>query len=414
MSATAEGASPENTKPEDAKPPSAWPLSREVFAWLKLRTFTTCAALSDEQKRRWREPMQAFTQEWGRTTVFVFKLVVAFLMLTGAGAITATWALTARLVQALLPGPGEVVTPLWVRLLAILVAFNLLVVFPFVAKRISLLGGRGTRGWIRWSLFVAVTCALLVWRAAHVAEAPSPSHLTFLISPGVLAASGWAFLLATGVLVEWIDVRVARTSPQAHAAICLLDVLEAASPEAAWRDISGRWKVVHQLEAAARALERGLLSDTTDARTNAWTQRAAVQVAHAVRRLKRDVLLPRQATREAVLAHVAGLLEKVMEGRWGELPRLKPAAADRVSWRGRLLSAGRLLTSALIPAGVLWAAKAYPNLASLPGATYVLSACVVWFLLSLLVAVDPGVSERLRFARQLSGIFTHRGGAEDK
>lgn len=400
---------------EDSKTPSSWPLSPAVFAWVKVREFSTCEALTAEQKGRWRAAVEAYASSWSRMTVALFYVLAAYVVLSGLGALGAVWFIPLRITQILLPlEVGEVIVGVPWRLGALGGALVVLVVVPSLAARLHLVSARGTKGWVMWSVLVAVACALLTWHEVRVSAVAVPAYLTVLLAPCVLAASCWLFLLVNAGLAEWVDRRVARAMPQAHAALSLLDVLAEASREDAWRDVERRWKVAHKVEAAALALQRGLLSDATDARTNEWAQRAGTGVAHAMRRLKRSVLLPHEGSRAAFLTDITGLLEKVIEGRWGELPRVKPAPAPKRGWRKTLLAGVRLATSLLVPATVLWAARTHPALAALPGAPYLFIGCVAWIVLVLVSAVDPGLRDRVQFIKQLGALLAHRGGPADK
>jgi tetratricopeptide (TPR) repeat protein len=236
-----------------------------------------------------------------------------------------------------------------------------------------------------------------------------PVLLGFAMESGFAVAAAWGLLLVGSIsALAFLSNLVLRRLRRAHPmAATLLPLLRLATPRKAnqypesTRDVRADIFAIERASEAARWFLRSL-EQTGDRRTNAWLARQGDGVASAMRELKMWLLTPGEETRQALRERVSRDLVAITEGRWRDLPWTDPTP---INVRTRRVAALALLRNAVVgflPVVVLTALEA-TNTIRLSGsasnqATF---AVVVWAVITILIAVDPGVQEKLAAVRSV-------------
>lgn len=202
--------------------------------------------------------------------------------------------------------------------------------------------------------------------------------------------------LVLGGVDGYVEQRVSRRNARAAVSAHLIEVI-ARIGEPSGRGLGGYW--LWKLETAARLLEHRLPRQvrTYDQRTAAWLDERCAGAAEALRHMKLHVLSPAGASWEHLSRLLHQQLAALATGNWHNLVWRQPPGKEARSKRDTLISAVRVVVVAFLPAGSLFALSPWLDFGD---GIFRWARLVVfgWALLSVLLALDPGVRERIEMA----------------
>ena len=156
---------------------------------------------------------------------------------------------------------------------------------------------------------------------------------------------------------------------------------------------------LRKLEAAARILEREVPRQvrTFDQRTAEWLSGRCAGAAEALRHMKRHVLSPAGNGTEHLSRLLRQQLAALATDNWHGLVWREPPGKRARSRKDTLISVLRVAVVALLPAVSLFAVSPWLDFGD---GIFRWARLVVfgWAVLSVLVALDPGVRERIELA----------------
>lgn len=192
-----------------------------------------------------------------------------------------------------------------------------------------------------------------------------------------------------GYVQQQVSRSHARGTVVAHLAEVITRVEGRRSPEL-WL-----WK----LETAARILEHDVPRQvrTFDQRTAEWLSRRCTGAAEALRHMKRYVLSPAGNGTEHLSRLLRQQLAALATDNWHGLVWREPPGKQARSRKDTALAVGRVVAVALLPAGSLFALSPWLDFGD---GIFRWARLVVfgWAVLSVLLALDPGVRERIELA----------------
>jgi hypothetical protein len=165
------------------------------------------------------------------------------------------------------------------------------------------------------------------------------------------------------------------------------------------KKFSTKRRLLTHLEPAAASVERlRFLLPTGDMVTDAWLKEKTLQIAEAVRSLKRWVLTPKPDTHTHLKTRVALFLELAISGEWDAMPC---AAPEGRAYPGHwLVRAGEILQmSSVVLIALALAVLIRPSLLKLTGISdTAVAGFGLWIIVLASIAVNP---EKLRALREL-------------
>ena len=277
--------------------------------------------------------------------------------------------------------------------------------------------GRDARSGL-WRLAAA---AALAWFSLLAAVAGRlPSLLVVVIAAAAVALVPLAVLLLAlhaglSTLEAWRDRSLTAAEPDATATDAILRLLHRSRSAPGWQRSAMRAAMLADLERLARAVDGGFagLMRSGDRSTDAWVRDRAAGAGAAVRRLKRWVITPLADTRERLRERLAADLVALAQGRWDDLERAtgEPDPLARTPWRTTVRSLVRVTVVALGPGLALWACRRLDPSAAAALPAWAPAACLLWAVVTVLLAVDPSLPDRTRAVRGVLDTIAGRGKA---
>jgi hypothetical protein len=188
----------------------------------------------------------------------------------------------------------------------------------------------------------------------------------------------------------------------------LLDLVEEISVPANRIDFQMRGHWIFYLEDIALTMEKSLAPTVaaTDPATREWVQHRQAGAVAAVRRMKREIISSRPGSWPRLLNILRQQIDAVATGdlarlRWVTPPALEQRRRSRIA---QAMGALRVVVVACVPVIVIIAAE--PFLALSPAIdSWIKIAGLIWAIISILIAVDPAVRDKLETAQVLSQLF---------
>lgn len=283
-------------------------------------------------------------------------------------------------------------------------------VVPFLFVWLYALAAQKPSSW-RVILAALWVSTLTVVGAVLVSQGGGAVHWVLVTSllPGLVAM--WAFILfllvvalarrrATG---EWFRKNFAS------AMVLELSVLlgELSDESKAWEQPAVKRTMAARLERVARWIEDAMPGQLrcNDEATFAWLKEVSRDMAAYFRSLAQEIYLPGRGFPDTCYASVASAMEKILDGRWGELERTKPphvALGQRVS---PLLSWSRNVAVALLPGAVFFVSERIGLRIEPPTSSYVAAGAIIWAALSLLSGLDPYLKDKVNVLKEVSALL---------
>ena len=246
--------------------------------------------------------------------------------------------------------------------------------------------------------------ALIFWPQFRTTVVVS-SSLGLIIGMATVATS---YLLAYFILIPYLifvynKKHELNHQPQAVMTHSLLNILVLIKGRAfVDRDI------IDELEVVAHALERTTSEiDRDDSDTFLWYQEQIRRKAHAVRELKKFILLPNLNAQQTLSEKVTFLLLCVSEQNWAALPTPEiPKATSverRKSFVNRLKFSGRKILIAFLPLILYMGVQ---SILSVPFSGYIAVLVGSWAIINLLEILDPQYKEKLNSIQNITDRFT--------
>jgi hypothetical protein len=176
---------------------------------------------------------------------------------------------------------------------------------------------------------------------------------------------------------------------------------------ARWQEISFKNNLMYALEEIARCVERDLpnVLQTRDVEHQVWFQHRTKAISASLRSLKKWICLPRADTREKFLAHISSQFIHSAQGHWDNLSCEDPQTASASSRLSKLLRYVRIGIGAVLPLSVLWLVQKLALPLEPSTAQYATIGAIIWFILSVVFAVDPFVGQKIGAFRELMQAF---------
>ncbi len=214
-----------------------------------------------------------------------------------------------------------------------------------------------------------------------------------------------AVLVANLVVIQrWAD----RTWPQDRLAKTLLEALvhleKMDKSSRTWLLSNQRNQVVASLEKAARLLENGLVRTLHcgDRTTQIWASNSFSRAAAGMRARKKWLLTPRADTRTVLIGVIAADLAKILDGDWDGLERAEPDIMGRTRLcRVHISRIPRVIITAAIPLVAVSILQNSPMAVSKPVSDYLDIGAVALATITLLTAIDPEYSGKLKGVRDM-------------
>jgi hypothetical protein len=218
--------------------------------------------------------------------------------------------------------------------------------------------------------------------------------------------------------------RAALIKPQAYIAIQLYNLvytLEASSLR--WNEVASKNALATGLENLAVLVENALGRKMrgADLETNLWLKSNLSGIALAFRLKKKLVFSSLPDSREKLLNSLSQSLYNVVEGNWGKLEVEEIASLTLREgsqlWLKRVWAGIKAVIIAAIPLGLIYLSQLdlVPQLSVPPDyLPYVKIGGVIWFAVSLIIAIDPLYSSKLDFVSKAQGVVTNILGSRGK
>lgn len=326
------------------------------------------------------------------------------------------------------------------RIGAVVSALRLLLVYAMLVALFWLVGVRSSKlletslfyvgGWIAGSLLLAIlwsfierlppkgrlswavsatSCTVggiyLLWRQAGSAEAllhtiAANGWWTAITGAAVVPITILAVVLPSYLVVAWfLEQRAARTQPQVALRSHLFQLVLLLSDARVLND-HREW-LLTKLNDAATVLEGGFwreihLLDPVSRAT--WRDRCR-QCARHLRSFDLWIVLPRDDTREVLLAEITGLIQVLVSGNLDDLPTAAPRSRRKLDVVSDAVTT--VLLGAIPLAGVLAVDRFIGlNLSGPVGGALVVGA-TAWFALTVLITFDGQATTRLSHLKNL-------------
>jgi hypothetical protein len=268
-----------------------------------------------------------------------------------------------------------------------------------------------------WAICATAGIGLLVLNYSQVLNLPLPNlslqillaHVhyatLFSLSGVLLLFTALAIFLAAHYAVFQRDFE--RRYADAMIVIELLDLLYSIEKqEKAWNELAFKRSTVHILEKIANRVAHDLPGQlrSGDAPTDAWFRGTAARIAAAFREKKKWILLPKADSRAYLLNQLKDDFIKAANGNWDGVSRADPQA---LSARNALMlareTAMNLIRGAL-PLAALFLVHRGLGLLSDEVFDSLLIGAVLWFILTLLMEIDPLFKEKVSTLKDVIGL----------
>jgi hypothetical protein len=211
-----------------------------------------------------------------------------------------------------------------------------------------------------------------------------------------------------------------RARPEAMLVGHICHVLSVGQSAENWRSLAGRGELLSELELAARCLEYFIPRKlpALDPTSGAWQENRTRLMAAALRTVKIWILNPQSDTREHFIRRIAATLQPIALGDWHSVEQLsdedliKPVQLSARQRAGRITAA---LVRAALPLVLALLATKLPlgsdGKPLLEGgiANYLVGGTIIYAILTLLMAIDPQISDRVAIFKEVVNMIPERG-----
>ena len=177
----------------------------------------------------------------------------------------------------------------------------------------------------------------------------------------------------------------------------------------AWAQPAMRSKILKDIDEAARIVRHHLFRSlrTSERTTQLWREDRARLISNALYEKQRWLMTPMDDTREKLLENLGQIFIAVLTGAWDRIDTLvSPNITRKQKYRSIILVAKTVL-SGVLPIGAFVLARRYGiiEIAS-PVGDYITGGLLLWGALSIVMAVDPSLTEK---ASAMRDIIRHSG-----
>jgi tetratricopeptide (TPR) repeat protein len=249
------------------------------------------------------------------------------------------------------------------------------------------------------------------------------AHAQWMFTAGLLLAT-----LATAVagllpldliLGAVLAIRTARWRRDHATTAGLGDLLNLLAETAALRrrrDVRGQRQWMASAEEAAVALERDLphALRSGDRESQAAITARARGAAGALRAMKRSIALADESSWDQVTAQLNTLATALAKGDLMALPAAAPSASaprPPLPLRARVMQIARALLVIVTPPLVAFLLPLFVRQGG-PGWAWLRLATIVWALLAAIVALDPGIADKVSSMRAVLSLWREVGGSQ--
>jgi hypothetical protein len=212
------------------------------------------------------------------------------------------------------------------------------------------------------------------------------------------------------------DARWRRDHAVTAALSALLDLLNEVAVRRHGPDLGRRRQRMTSLENAALAIERDLPHTlrSDDPQTRGAITARARGAAAALRALKPSVALADETSSDDVTSQLRTLVTALAEGDLTALPQAQPAVAPPGQprpWRWHAMQITRTVLVILAPPLVAFLLPLVVPLSG-PGVAWLRLATLVWALLASIIALDPGISDKVSQMRAVLSLWRDAGSSQ--
>jgi hypothetical protein len=225
--------------------------------------------------------------------------------------------------------------------------------------------------------------------------------------------SGYAVLTALRATAQLRDNRWQRAHSIEAVLTALLDLLDELATIRPHQDAIKRRRWMTSLEQVALAIERNFPYTLRggDQQSRADIAAHAQGVAWALRALKRSVALPDKTSWDLVASQLKATIVTLAQGDLANLPVAQPTSAplrQPQPWWRHAMQITRTILVILAPPLVAFLLPLVVPLSG-PAVAWLRLATVVWALLASIIALDPGISEKVSQMRAILSIWREAG-----